>query len=80
MILGVNSDEDVIKIKGPPVLNQKERADIMRSCKYVDEVVEGTPYEVTVEILDKYNCDYYAHGDDIPTNASGDDAIKDVRD
>lgn len=50
--------------KGPAVLKQNERTEIIRACKWVDEVVEGTEYCVTTEILDRYNCQYYAHGDD----------------
>ena len=51
----------------------------MRHCKWIDEVIEGTPYTISVDTLDEYNCDYYAHGDDIPINENGDDAISDIR-
>lgn len=61
---GVNSDADILIHKGPTILNQKERADIIRSCKWVDEVYEGTEYIVSVDTLDRFQCDYYAHGDD----------------
>ena len=61
---GVNSDEDILLNKGPPILNCKERADIIRACKWVDEVYEGTEYVVSIDTLDRYKCDYYAHGDD----------------
>ena len=55
-MVGVNSDAEIIKNKGPAVLNCKERSDILRACKWVDEVVEDTDYTVTAEMLDKYNC------------------------
>lgn len=55
-MLGVCSDEDTLKVKGPPVLNENERAEIMRHCKWVDEVIVGTPYTISLETLDKYNC------------------------
>ena len=64
LVMGVNSDAEILKNKGPCVLTCRERADILRSCKWIDEVHEDTEYTVTVEILDRYNCQYYAHGDD----------------
>jgi len=30
----------------------------------VSECYEDTPYTVTEAILDSFNCQYYAHGDD----------------
>jgi ethanolamine-phosphate cytidylyltransferase len=70
-VCGVNSDEEIMKNKGPSVLNCKERADILRACKWIDEVYEDTEYTVTVETLDRYNCGYYAHGDDPVFNSDG---------
>ena len=45
--------------KGPPVMNEQERYKAVRACKWVDEVIEGAPYDVTPEwtneLLDKLN-------------------------
>lgn len=51
-----------------------ERAESLRHCKWVDEVVENAPWVVDGEFLDKHRIDYVAH-DDIPYK-SGD--IEDV--
>ena len=56
LVLGVNSDAEILKNKGPTVLTCKERADILRACKWVDEVHEDTEYTVTLDTLDRYNC------------------------
>lgn len=56
LVAGVNSDEDLLRNKGPTVLNCKERADILRACKWVDEVVEDTEYTVSTNTLDRLNC------------------------
>ena len=53
LVAGVVSDENVLKNKGPPILNQKERAELVRACKWVDEVAEGVPYDPSEELLDK---------------------------
>ena len=79
LVCGVNSDADILINKGPTILNCKERADIIRSCKWVDEVYEDTEYTVSIETLDRYNCDYYAHGDDPVYNAKGEDMCEILR-
>lgn len=79
LIVGVCSDSDVLKAKGPTVYTEMERADMIRECKWVHEVIVGVPYTVTVSSLDKYNCKFYAHGDDIAVNEFGEDASKEIK-
>jgi len=71
LVVGVNSDADVEKSKGPTLMSCKERAALARACKWVDEVIEETPYTPTIELLDSLNIDFCAHGDDMPVNANG---------
>lgn len=73
LVLGVNSDEDVMKAKGPTLMNLKERAALVGACKWVDEVVLGTPYTPTMELLDELNIDFCVHGDDPCFNENGED-------
>ncbi len=74
MVLGVISDEEIAANKGLPVMSLAERVVVASACKWVDEVAIGVPYDVTVAILDKYNCQFNAHGDDIAKNAQGEDS------
>lgn len=76
LVVGVNSDEDLLTNKGPTILNQEERAEILRHCKFVDEVVVGTDYTPDFELLKKLNCGFYAHGDDPCFNSEGVDLTK----
>jgi len=71
LIVGIHTDEEITKHKGPPVFTQEERYKMIRGIKWVDEVVEGAPYVTTLETLDKYNCDFCCHGDDITMTADG---------
>eukprot|EP00158_Paraphelidium_tribonemae_P002199 Partr_v1_DN25190_c0_g1_i3_m76660 putative Cytidylyltransferase len=80
LIVGVHSDAEVLKNKGPPVMIEVERYAAVRACKWVDEVVEDAPYFTSVEMLDQYNCDYCVHGDDITTTADGTDCYQAVKD
>ncbi|CAH1155442.1 unnamed protein product [Phaedon cochleariae] len=74
LIVGVHTDEEITKHKGPPVFNEQERYKMVRGIKWVDEVVEGAPYVTTLETLDKYDCDFCVHGDDITMTADGVDS------
>jgi choline-phosphate cytidylyltransferase len=65
LLVGVCDDESTIKYKGMPVLNEKERAESIRHCKWVDEVIENAPWIVTQEFLELHKIDFVAH-DDIP--------------
>ena len=44
---------------------------MVRAIKWVDEVVEGAPYITTLETLEKHDCDFCVHGDDITLSADG---------
>lgn len=73
LLVGVTGDKETHKRKGLTVMSARERADSVRHCKWVDEVVEDCPWVVTPGFLDKHQIDYVAH-DDIPYGADeGDD-------
>lgn len=71
LIVGVHNDKEISKHKGPPVFTQEERYKMVKGIKWVDEVIEGAPYVTTLDTLDKYNCDFCVHGDDITMTADG---------
>lgn len=48
-----------------------ERAAIIDACKFTRNMVPDTPYTCTEELLDKLNCQFYAHGDDPCYGADG---------
>ncbi|XP_073968695.1 phosphoethanolamine cytidylyltransferase [Rhodnius prolixus] len=71
LVVGIHSDKEIAKHKGPPVFTEEERYKMVRGIKWVDEVIEAVPYVTTLETLDKYDCDFCVHGDDITTTADG---------
>ena len=79
LVVGVHDDEEITLHKGPPVLTAAERYKMVRAIKWVDEIVEGAPYVTTLEILDKYRCDFVVHGDDITLDADGNDSYRMVK-
>ena len=71
LIVGIHTDSEITKNKGPPVFSQEERYKMVRAIKWVDEVIEAAPYVTTVEELDEYSCDFCVHGNDITMTADG---------
>lgn len=56
LLIGANSDEDILAVKGPTVFNVQERTMILQACKWATHVEGGTPYTVSEALLDKLNC------------------------
>ncbi|XP_029364397.1 ethanolamine-phosphate cytidylyltransferase-like isoform X5 [Echeneis naucrates] len=79
LIVGVHTDSEIAKHKGPPVFTQEERYKMVRAIKWVDEIVEGAPYVTTLGTLDKYNSDFCVHGDDITLTVDGKDTYEEVK-
>lgn len=80
LIAGVHTDADIAQHKGPPIMNERERYEAVRGCKWVDEVVEGAPYVTQLSDLEKYNIDFVVHGDDITTDEHGNDTYQAIKD
>ena len=79
LLVGVTGDEETHKRKGLTVLSGKERAETVRHCKWVDEVIENCPWIVTPAFLDEHKIDYVAH-DDLPYGAAeGDDIYAPIK-
>ncbi|PAV73883.1 hypothetical protein WR25_16067 [Diploscapter pachys] len=79
LIVGVHNDVEITQHKGPPVFTEEERYRMVQGIKWVDEVVRGAPYVTTIATLDKYNCDFCIHGDDISMSADGRDTYEEVK-
>jgi glycerol-3-phosphate cytidylyltransferase len=62
LIVGVHNDEDVMTYKNKPVIPYKDRLEIVKSCKYVDDVYENADLIVTDNLLNKVSADYVVAG------------------
>ncbi|KAJ8309967.1 hypothetical protein KUTeg_011832 [Tegillarca granosa] len=74
LIVGVCSDELTHSKKGRTVMNDAERYEALRHCRYVDEVVMDAPWSLSDEFLTKHKIDFVAH-DDIPYGAANCDDV-----
>lgn len=80
LIVGVSGDQETIEKKGKIVMNETERAEMVKHCRWTDEVICPCPWSVTVDFLNSNNIHYVAH-DDAPYNSAGqDDIYKEVKD
>jgi choline-phosphate cytidylyltransferase len=66
LIAGVTTDVDTTRVKGLTVISEADRAEVVRGCKYVDEVIEGCPPALLPEFMVEFKIDYFAHADTTP--------------
>ena len=69
LVVGVNDSQSITDSKGSnPVMNDEERVAVVKSCRWVDEVITHVPYVMNDEYLDylftEHKIDYIVHGDD----------------
>ena len=61
LVVGIHSDKDVALYKRTPVLTMNERSEVVKACKYVDDVILDAPLETTDEFMNKFGLDIYIH-------------------
>jgi choline-phosphate cytidylyltransferase len=74
LVVGVCNDRLTNSKKGKTVLDEAERYESVRHCRYVDEVVIDAPWVLDDEFLTQNKIDFVAH-DEIPYGAEGSDDI-----
>lgn len=62
LIVGVHNDEDVMTYKNKPIIPYQERLEIVKSCKYVDNVYENADLIVSDTLLNRIKADYVVAG------------------
>lgn len=80
LYIGVHSDEDILHHKGPTVMRLDERICAVEACKWATKAVANAPYVTDPKFVKEYGCPYVAHGDDITTDADGNDCYQEVKD
>nr|OQO20221.1 hypothetical protein B0A51_11628 [Rachicladosporium sp. CCFEE 5018] len=79
LLVGIHSDEEILKHKGPTVMNLEERVAAVNACRFSTLCVPSSPYVTSLPWIDHYGCKYVVHGDDITSDANGEDAYRFVK-
>lgn len=93
LIVGVHSDKEIMRVKGPTVMNEEERYAAVEACKWVDQglsiehdslrlifvVVKDAPYTTELDMVKKYKVDWVVHGDDLAVDENGKDAYEAIK-
>jgi len=77
--VGIHSDEDILKNKGPTVMNLDERCTAVDACRWSTVPVPHAPYVTQISWIDHYGCKYVVHGDDITSDSGGQDCYRFVK-
>lgn len=61
LVVGVCSDSDIFKYKGHMIMNEKERVETVKHCRWVDDIIFPAPWYPTLEFMDEHGLDFIAH-------------------
>ena len=79
LVVGVCSCEDILSNKGVYVMDDAERTESVRHCKWTDDIVFPAPWTPTLEFLNRIKVDFVAH-DAIPYTVPGlEDCYKEMK-
>jgi glycerol-3-phosphate cytidylyltransferase len=62
LIVGVHNDEQVMTYTKAPIISYADRLEMVKSCRYVDDVYENADLITTNDLLFKLNADYVFAG------------------
>ncbi|SMQ55652.1 unnamed protein product [Zymoseptoria tritici ST99CH_1A5] len=79
LYVGLHNDEDIAANKGPTVMNLAERTAAVNACRFSTKCVPEAPYVTSIPWISHYGCQYVSHGDDITSDASGEDCYRFVK-
>ncbi|XP_055612822.1 choline-phosphate cytidylyltransferase B isoform X2 [Uranotaenia lowii] len=74
LIVGVCNDALTHERKGRTVMNDEERYEAVRHCRYVDEIVQDAPWTLDDDFLERHKIDFVAH-DEIPYSTEDSDDV-----
>jgi ethanolamine-phosphate cytidylyltransferase len=79
LLVGLHNDEDIAANKGPTVMNLAERVAAVNACRFSTLCVPHAPYVTSIPWISHYGCKYVTHGDDITSDANGNDCYRFVK-
>lgn len=62
LLVGIVGDKDATSYKRKPIINEEDRTEIIKSIKYVDDIICPCPLVVTMDFIKNNNIDIVVHG------------------
>ena len=78
VVVGLMTDKAISEYKKVPILNYKERFEILLGIKFIDRIVEQNNWDYS-ENIKRYKPNYFIHGDDWKTGIQKNQRGKVVR-
>ena len=79
LMVGCCNDELTHAKKGKTVMDENERYEALRHCRYVDEVVVDAPWTLDDAFMTQHKIDFVAHDDEPYTTGSSVDVYATVK-
>ncbi|EHY55980.1 choline phosphate cytidylyltransferase [Exophiala dermatitidis] len=79
LYVGLHSDEEILRNKGPTVMTLDERVAAVDACRWTTKSIPHAPYVTALPWISHYGCYYVVHGDDITSDADGEDCYRFVK-
>lgn len=76
LLVGLHSDEEILLNKGPTVMSLAERVAAVNACRFSTMCIPHAPYVTSMPWISHYGCRYVTHGDDISSDADGNDCYR----
>jgi ethanolamine-phosphate cytidylyltransferase len=78
LVVGISSDAEIALNKASPVLKERERYELLKHIKWIDEIIYDVPYSPSLAFINEHNIDFVIHGDDMPLNQEGKNPYEDI--
>ena len=62
LVVGIYTDETTKSYKREPVIPYEDRLEMIKSCRYVDQVIEDAPLKTSLKFMQQNNLHYCIHG------------------
>jgi choline-phosphate cytidylyltransferase len=69
LMVGVCKDADVTDGKRAPIIEHRQRVELLQHLRWVDEIIDDAPWVIDAEFIKKHDIDYVAH-DSLPCPSS----------
>lgn len=80
VLVGCHSDEEIVRVKGPPIMHEEERYEALRACKWTTFTIEDAPYNTRLKDMERLEVDFVVHGDDISVDKDGKNSYQEIID